>query len=66
MKSCKARRLEVFTREFLVDASINFEWLPTVTTCSYVQINNERHLMVRSRIETGFTWYLDDVQGWLN
>ena len=46
--------------DVLVDASINFKWLPTVTICLYVQINNQRHLLVSSGIETRFTWYLED------
>ena len=48
--------LEAFTRDASVDASINFEWLPRVIICLYVQINNQKYPLPRLWIETGFTW----------
>ena len=55
-----------FTWDVLVDASIDFEWLPVGTICLYVQIINEMHPLLIFLIETGFTWYLDDIQRRLN
>ena len=63
----KTRRLKEFMRDVLVDASINFDWLPTVTICLYVQINEQLKAFIGEHVDRNrCTWYLDDLIEYLD